>query len=253
MIKLNINHTSITASNFEPLIVGNTNSIFVQFVFSHEWVKLARVAVFSNGDETKTVSLTSDVCAIPWELLRTQGEVFVALRVLGDSGSYVLCTENVSLGKVVESNATKPISLPEEATPSILESLLADVAELKDTEYTYIASASYDGRSFSRIVGTYSEIRSAYRNGNIVELHLTIEDVGGISLPLAACPSDLEVVFEAKIDGIDDEHNFMRVRIDSNNDWHAEYSEHATTAFVTEAIEDAITSIDSLIGSGVIG
>ncbi len=131
MIRLNINHTKITASNLEPLVEGNVNSIFLKFIFSPEWNDLARIAVFRNGETKVSVSLANDTNAIPWEVLKAPGEVFVSLRGLGSNGEYVLCTENEALGKVGESDASTTATGAEDATPEVLDTLLADVAELK--------------------------------------------------------------------------------------------------------------------------
>lgn len=150
MINLNINHTKITASNLGALVEGNVNSILVKFIFSAEWDNLARVAVFSNGTAKISVSLSSNICAIPWEVLAAPGELFVSVRGIGNSGNYVLCTENEFLGKVDRSYANGELVDGEDATPSIIDSILADVAELR-------ASEDSDGRG-----GVGSDGKSAY-------------------------------------------------------------------------------------------
>ncbi len=131
MIKLNINHTRILASNLGTLVEGNVNSISVEFTFSAEWVSLARVAVFTNGSASVSVSLSSDTCTIPWEVLTAPGELFISVRGIGNSGNYVLCSENKFLGKVNGSYASGEVVDAEESTPGVIDSLLADVAELK--------------------------------------------------------------------------------------------------------------------------
>lgn len=131
MVKLNIIHTRITASNLESLVEGNVNSILIKFSFSPEWNNLTRIAVFRNGDTKVSVSLDSEECVIPWEVLKTSGELFVSARGVGNSGEYVLCTGNESLGKVEVSDAASTVASAENATPDVLDSLLADVAQLK--------------------------------------------------------------------------------------------------------------------------
>lgn len=131
MIKLNINHSKIIASNLEPLVEGNIQSTFVKFIFSVEWNNLARIAVFRNGETKVSVSLESEECAIPWEVLGAPGELYVSVRGIGNSGEYVLCTENESLGRVRKSDACTDAPSAEDATPEVLDALLADVAELK--------------------------------------------------------------------------------------------------------------------------
>lgn len=131
MIRLNINRTKISASNLEPLVEGNVNSIYIKFIFSAEWNNLARIAVFRNGETIVSVSLESDECAIPWEVLGAPEELYVSVRGTGNSGEYVLCTENISLGRVKKSEACTDAPRAEYATPEVLDTLLADVAELK--------------------------------------------------------------------------------------------------------------------------
>lgn len=131
MIKLSINHTEIVTSHLETLVVGNVNSIFIEFSFSPEWEALEKVAVFSNGTSKISLSLSADTCAIPWEVLSCTGELLVSLRGVGDGGEFVLCAENASLGKVEESLADDDADNPESATPDVVDTLLADVAELK--------------------------------------------------------------------------------------------------------------------------
>ena len=143
MIKLNVNHTQIAAANLETLVEGNIRSIFIKFIFSPEWEHLARVAVFTNGETKVSISLNSDTCAIPWEVLTAPGNVVISLRGLGNSGEYVLCTENKSLGNVEKSNANATVAEAEEATPDVIETLLADFAEIMEAG----GVAGEDGKS----------------------------------------------------------------------------------------------------------
>lgn len=131
LTKLNISHTSISVSNLDTLVEGNVNSIFVEFVFSAEWENLARVAVFSNGSAKVAVSLDSDICAIPWEVLSTTGELCISIRGIGESGSFVLCTENKLLGKIVPSLAGDDLADPQVYTPQVMDTLLADMEEIQ--------------------------------------------------------------------------------------------------------------------------
>lgn len=135
MIKINIVNTEITVSNSRAVIEGNINSIFIKFIFSAEWNALARIAVFSNSGKVVSVALNSDTCAIPWEVLDSPGELFISIRGVGNSGSFVLCTENQSLGRVAESNASMLIPSAEIATPDVIDTLLSDVAALKAGGY----------------------------------------------------------------------------------------------------------------------
>lgn len=131
MIKLNVKHTVITASNLGTLVKGNVNSFFIHFIFSSEWTNLIRTAVFSCGDICVGVPLSSDTCAIPWEALAVPGKLFLALRGSDADDNIVLCTENVFLGKVSESLASEIASEAHDPTPSIIDTLRTDVETLK--------------------------------------------------------------------------------------------------------------------------
>lgn len=143
MINIIVNHTEISVSNHETLVEGNLNSIFLNFRFSPEWDNIARVAVFTNGESSVAVNLSSNTCAIPWEVLAAPGKLLLALRGIDDGGSYVICTENEALGTVVKSSANGEIADAQEATPDVLDSLLADMAEIRSMG----GVAGLDGKS----------------------------------------------------------------------------------------------------------
>ncbi len=130
MIKLNVKHTEIFVSNLETLVEGNLNSIFIEFSFSDEWDELSHSAVFVNGSKAVSVLLSSNTCAIPWEVL-TPGELFISLRGVGDGGNFVLCSEDKSLGKVEKSHANDDAAAPEAASPGELDIIRAAIAEIK--------------------------------------------------------------------------------------------------------------------------
>lgn len=147
MTKLNISHTNISVSNLDTLVEGNVNSIFVEFVFSAEWENLARVAVFSNGTSKVSVSLDSDRCAIPWEVLAATGELYISIRGLGDSGSFVICTENKLLGRIEPSLAKDDLADTEKYTPRVMDTLLAEMAEMQAAGGSGSGAAGADGKS----------------------------------------------------------------------------------------------------------
>ena len=133
MINLEIRSTKIMGLCYEPITVGCINSIFLNCSFAPEWDGLARIAVFTNGSVSVSVSMESGICAIPHETLASPGELLISFRGIGDDGNYVLCTENKCLGKVIESFASTPPSAAEAATPDVVDSLLADVAALRSS------------------------------------------------------------------------------------------------------------------------
>lgn len=148
MIKLNIKNKKIKTLNLEPLVEGNINSTLIQFIFSDKWSRLARIAVFTNGENNVAVPISSDMCTIPREVLKAPNELYVSLRGIGESGNYVICTRNESLGKVEKSNASADFVDAEDVAPNVIDALLADVAELKANGVgTGSGAAGKDGKS----------------------------------------------------------------------------------------------------------
>ena len=131
MIDLSINKTGISVSARETLVEGGINSVLLKFSFSAEWDGLIRTAVFSNGETAVSVQLSSDECFVPWEVLASPGELFVALRGTGNGGNVVICTENVGLGQIKESKANAEIAETAEATPNVIDVLLEDMEAAK--------------------------------------------------------------------------------------------------------------------------
>ena len=169
MIKLNVVHTGITASNRETLIAGNVNSISVEFGFSEDWDGLTRIAVFSNGSTRRSVLLDGNTCPIPWEVLARAGRLFVSVRGIGSEGAFLLCTEDEFLGCVLESSASDTVSEAAEATPDVFDSLLARVNGLTDGG-TDILTVHYDGTEGSADK-TFAEIQAAKLAGKAVQLY----------------------------------------------------------------------------------
>lgn len=146
MIRLNINHTRITASNLGTLVEGNINSIFLQFTFSAEWDGLSRIAVFVNGDVKVSVYLSSDTCAIPWEVLTEPGELFLSLRGMGNDGNYIICTENTFLGRIGNSYANTEYVDAREVTPDVIDALMAAVEASKGmSAYEVAVDSGFEG------------------------------------------------------------------------------------------------------------
>lgn len=151
MIKLKVSSTELEIKDPQLLAEGNINSIFLKLSFSADWACLSKSAVFRNGDTKVCVELSSDKCAVPWEVLSCVGEVFVSLRGTGSGGNVVLCTENKSLGIVSESLAASIAEAHREATPDVIDSLLADVYMLK----TSAPAKGEDGKSAYDIAVEY--------------------------------------------------------------------------------------------------
>lgn len=145
--KVSIIKSRIQLSGRSPLIEGSTNSLLIGFTFSPEWDGLARVAVFTNGNEQKSVLLSSNVCAIPCSVLTSPGNLYISVRGIGDGGSIVFCTADEHLGKVGVSGASFPVVDLDEVEPDVIDTLLADVAELKANGGGGSGAAGSDGKS----------------------------------------------------------------------------------------------------------
>ena len=131
MIRLCIKQTRISLEGHDILVQGCVNSVFVHFSFSHEWDSLACIAVFNNGSTKVSVSLSSDTCIIPWEVLSSPGDLYISLRGVGESGTFVICTEDIFIGKIIPSSAFCEAPSSKEVMPDVIDTLLADVAEIK--------------------------------------------------------------------------------------------------------------------------
>lgn len=157
MIKLNVTHTVINASNLSALVEGNINSIYVHFVFSSEWTDLVRTAVFSCGNTSVAVPLSSDKCAIPWEVLAVPDRLFLALRGADTGNNTVLCTKNVFLGTVSPSLAAEIAAEAHDPTPNIIDVLCADVAVLKAGGAGTDGKSAYEIAAENGFIGTEVE------------------------------------------------------------------------------------------------
>lgn len=245
MIRLSINHSKIMAANLESLVEGNIKSIFVKFIFSTEWTDLAKIAVFRNGDTKVSVSLESGECAIPWEVLKAPNELFVSVRGVGTSGEYVLCTENESLGRVEESDACTAAPSAEDATPNVLDTLLADVAELKAGGVIGAEGKDgVDGKSAYEIACEHGF------TGSEEQWLASLKGVDGVNGTNGRDGSNGRdgVDGNTPIKGVDYFTDADKTELISS----LGLSGYATTEAVHNYINNAISNIDVLIGSGVI-
>lgn len=126
------NMTSLQVHGREMLTTGNINSLEVRFEYASGWDNLIKTAVFVNGDNSISILLNADTCTIPWEVLRSEGELYISLRGTDLSGKYVICTENAFIGTVTKSLATAVAAEHHEATPDAFAVLFAAIAELNE-------------------------------------------------------------------------------------------------------------------------
>ena len=261
MIKLNVIHTGITASDRETLIAGNVNSISVEFSFSEDWDGLTHVAVFTNGSTRRSVLLDGNTCPIPWEVLVRAGRLFVSVRGIGSEGTFLLCTEDEFLGCVIESSASDIVSETSEVTPDVLDSLLARINELEGGGVTML-TVNFDLADGSADK-TYAEIRQALEAGIPIELRT---DEGYIFRGAARSDDDT-VIFSEFFSDIYGTKELCTVSVNAEDEWSytscpiaisaiEEYpaaipSCGAVTGYVDTAlgdIEDAIDGILALVG-----
>lgn len=132
MIKISINKTSLQISSRETLATGNINSLYVSFRFIGGWDNLAKTAIFKNGSSSVSVLLNTESCPIPWEVLQEAGELYVSVRGTASGGDLVLCTENALIGNVKPSLAAAITAEHREATPDVIDTLVSDIAALKN-------------------------------------------------------------------------------------------------------------------------
>ena len=172
LINISISKTSLQISGRLTLATGNVNSLYVSFCFLDGWDSLAKTAIFKNGSNSVSVLLSSDSCPIPWEVLQEAGELYVSLRGTAAGGELVLCTENALIGNVKPSLAAAIAAEHREATPDVIDALVADVARLKSGG---IGSGGTNGKSAYELAvqngfdGTLSEWLNSLKGTNGID------------------------------------------------------------------------------------
>lgn len=107
----------------------------VKFVFSPEWEKYEKTAIFSNDSETYNVVLNSEnnmcisenECYIPFEVLKPP---YFTVSVFGVSGESRITTTKANV-KVLESGY-KEGEVPKDPTPDVYSQLLQIVATIEE-------------------------------------------------------------------------------------------------------------------------
>ena len=140
------------ASPPELLTAGMSKAVTVQFVFSPEWDRLTKTAVFSNGKTTVDVLAANwdgDTVPVPHEVLAVPGR-HARVGVYGaDESGVVLPTVWVSLGKVQpgadpSGDASAEPSLPVWAQ---LQSQIGDLDDLQTYNKGNLVDAINEARS----------------------------------------------------------------------------------------------------------
>ena len=105
MINVSVNTRQAVVEETELITTGSVG-IQVQFNFSEDWDELTRVAVFRVGDEGDWYDMILDstnICTVPWELLKEENEgeaLFIGVEGTGAGGVVVIPTIWVSAGGI---------------------------------------------------------------------------------------------------------------------------------------------------------
>lgn len=152
MIKAKITGTELKISEREPLLAGTVGLNKISLSFSDEWSGLTKQIDFTNehSGQSRRISAEVDVCTVPWELLRDEGDISCYVRGISAEGKLTLRTNEENLGTVLSSQED---SVPDTGTPTpdvCLDTAakLGDLTQLKTSEKT-------------RLVGAINEVKAA--------------------------------------------------------------------------------------------
>ena len=152
MIKAKITGTELKISEREPLLAGTVGLNKISLSFSDEWSGLTKQIDFTNehSGQSRRISAEVDVCTVPWELLRDEGDISCYVRGISAAGKLTLRTNEENLGTVLSSQED---SVPDTGTPTpdvCLDTAakLGDLTQLKTSEKT-------------RLVGAINEVKAA--------------------------------------------------------------------------------------------
>ena len=103
MTKIKFTGATAIASNHEALTVGAVGLV-VRFEFNSAWDGLHKTAVFHCGGVTKDVldsSFPANICPIPWECLREEGEtLYCGVYGTDSNGNIIIPSKMARLGTV---------------------------------------------------------------------------------------------------------------------------------------------------------
>ena len=174
MIKASINGTELRISEREPLLAGTVGLNKISLEFSDEWSGLTKQIDFTNeqSGETRRISADVSVCAVPWELLRAEGDISCYVRGIGSDGKLALRTDDANLGTVLGSDGD---NVPGSGTPTPdvcdeTAAKIGDLSQLETSEKTSLVAAinelnstacateaAVSGWGFTKNTGTYSK------------------------------------------------------------------------------------------------
>ena len=133
-MKLIIDSTSVSITNADILLSNSVNIYPIEFEFSDEWREYTKTAVFKKGDIVIEVALTDNKTVIPWEVLRSRGNLQIGIRgVTADKVKPTLWSDKILVNEgVCEGDETQePTKTHYQA---VLDTLTAIQSQLGDIE-----------------------------------------------------------------------------------------------------------------------
>lgn len=135
MTKAKIDGVELKISEREPLLAGTVGLNKISLSFSDEWAIFTKQIDFTNeqSGETRRISAEVGVCTVPWELLRSEGDITCYVRGIGSDGSLVLRTNEANLGTVLGS-ADGNVPGTGTPTPDVCDETAAKLGDLSKLE-----------------------------------------------------------------------------------------------------------------------
>ena len=135
MTKARIDGVELKLSEREPLLAGTVGLNKISLSFSDEWAIFTKQIDFTNeqSGETRRISAEVGVCTVPWELLRSEGDITCYVRGIGSDGSLVLRTNEANLGTVLGS-ADGNVPGTGTPTPDVCDETAAKIGDLSKLE-----------------------------------------------------------------------------------------------------------------------
>ena len=135
MTKARIDGVELKISEREPLLAGTVGLNKISLSFSDEWAIFTKQIDFTNEQrgETRRISAEVGVCTVPWELLRSEGDITCYVRGIGSDGSLVLRTNEANLGTVLGS-ADGNVPGTGTPTPDVCDETAAKIGDLSKLE-----------------------------------------------------------------------------------------------------------------------
>ena len=135
MTKAKIDGVELKISEREPLLAGTVGLNKISLSFSDEWAIFTKQIDFTNeqSGETRRISAEVGVCTVPWELLRSEGDITCYVRGIGSDGSLVLRTNEANLGTVLGS-ADGNVPGTGTPTPDVCDETAAKIGDLSKLE-----------------------------------------------------------------------------------------------------------------------